>query len=176
MASELAIGPGRMARPMTETERNWVFSTLLLIGCIALFGGLYAAEMQTGRWKESLRLVGHPAETTMRVLGISHFLVALFYTFTSRSMRSSGSRLSLGGMLLLGGVLCWGFAWLRAFSPLVASGFFIGYFLVHDFRDQVFFYFRNKDARPDDRQALAGVLFWSPFLAMSLLGRPPRRW
>lgn len=161
---------GGLSRPVTVTERNWVVAALVLIGSIVLFGGIYVAEMRSGRWNAPLRLVGQPAEAAMRFLGISHFLVALFYTFSSRSMRSYRSLAIFGAMLVLGGLLCGGFAWTRSFSPLLASGLFISYFLVHDFRDQVFFYFTNNDAPgAGDRQALGSVLFWTPFLAVSLL-------
>ena len=165
-----AAAAGPSSRPITETERNWLTAALLVIGSLVCFGILYAIELDLGRWNASLRLVMNPAEAAMRFLGQSHFLVAFLFMVTSAKMRSSRSWLVLAGALAVGGVLCLGYAQVKAWSPVVASILFFGYFVVHDFRDQVFFYFTNGDAPATaDRKGLAALLFRTPFLVLAVL-------
>lgn len=133
-------------RLLTETERNWFLAVALLLGSVGLFAAVYAVEFEAGRWNNALRLVREPAQAAMVYLGISHFLIALLYTATSRRMRSGRAWASFLGRLVLGGGLCAAYAVLLGPAPLLASALFVGYFLVHDFRDQVFFYFANGDA------------------------------
>ena len=106
-------------------------------------------ELDLGRWNPALRLVLNPAETSMRYLGFSHFLVAFLFLSTSKKMRTPRSWLEFSAALAVGAVLCLGYTQVRLWSPAVATILFFLYFLVHDFRDQVFFYFSNGDGSPE---------------------------
>jgi len=151
------------ARPITDTERNWYYSALILTGSIILFGAVYAIEMNQGRWNDHLRLVYQPSETVMRLFGVSHVLIATLYLLTSRRMRSLRSSLVLASTTALGVAVCFSFAGLGGISPRLASTAFFLYFIVHDFRDQVYFYFEHHDAPEQlNRDVVPRLLFWMP--------------
>ena len=155
-------------RRLTETERNWLSAAGILVGSILVFGVLYFVEMSLGRWDSSLRLVLNPAETATRYLGISHFLIAALFMATSRRLRAPRARTGLVLLLAAGVLLCLGYARLKDAYPLLASAFFFSYFLVHELRDEVFFYFVNGDApRDEDARSLRTFLVWTPFLVLS---------
>ncbi len=159
---------GARLRPLTETERNWLFAVLLVIGSVAVFAVGYGVEMDLGRWNSQIRLVLNPSETAMRYVGISHFLVATLYMVTSKRMRTMRPWGSFAGLLAVGALLCGGYTRLKFFSPLLASIFFFAYFLIHEFRDEVFFYFANADTpTARDPKSLREILVWTPFLILS---------
>lgn len=167
-------GPGVAApsgaRSLTLTERNWLLSAGLVVGSLVLFGAIYAVELDLGRWNAALRLVPNPAEASMRYLGVSHFLVAFLFLATSKKMRAPRSWLFFVGALAVGAVLCLGYHRVKLWSPVVATVLFFAYFVVHDFRDQVFFYFTNGDAPPaPDRKGLGDLLVRTPFLVLAIL-------
>jgi len=150
-------------RTLTDTERNWYYSALILTGSLLLFGGVYALEMSQGRWNDHLRLIHKPSETVMRLFGVSHVLIATLYLVTSRRLRSLRSSLILASMAALGVAVCFGFAGLGGLSPRLASVAFFLYFIVHDFRDQVYFYFEHHDAPAQlNRDVVPRLLFWMP--------------
>lgn len=158
----------RVRRPLTVTERSWLGALLILVGSVAAFGSAYALELELGRWNRAIRFVSDPSETPMRYLGISHFLVAFLFIFTSRKMRGFQPWTVFAALFFAGIVVCAGYSRLLAFSPLLAGVVFFGYFLVHDFRDQVFFYFVNGDARESgDSRALAKILVQAPLLVLA---------
>lgn len=165
-----AAAPGTLARPMTETERNYSWSVLILAVSIALFAAIQAFEMDLGRWNANIRLVPEATEAAMRYISLSHILLAFLYIATSKRMRTIKSWGRFTAMLGVGALLCVGYARLDTFNQLLAGFFFFGYFLAHDVRDQVFFYFTNGDAPPPrDRAALTRILVWAPFLAIALV-------
>jgi hypothetical protein len=166
----VATAADRPARALTETERNWLLAALILLGSLVLFGIIYAVELDSGRWNADLRLVMNPAEASMRYLGISHFLVAFLFLTTSKKMRAPRPWLAFAVALGIGTVLCLAYARVKVWSPVVATMLFFGYFVVHDFRDQVFFYFSNGDApAAPDRKGLGALLFRTPFLVLAVL-------
>jgi len=157
-------------RRWTATERNWLRAALIFVSSLALFGGVYALEMDLGRWNRDIRLVRDPAQASMHFLGIAHFLVALLYTATSKRMRTMRAWGRFVLMLALGALLCLGYARLYAASALAAGICFFAYFLVHDLRDQAYFYFSYGEAPPTrDPRGLATVLTWCPFLLTGVL-------
>ncbi len=171
---EASRGLTALRRPLTVTERSWLRAAGILVGSVAIFVAAYAIELDLGRWNRAIRFVSDPSETTMRYLGISHFLVAFLFMSTSKKMRGLRPWAIFAGLLAAGIVICRGYGRLLAFSPLLAGIVFFGYFLVHDFRDQVFFYFANGDApETRDPQALAKILFRAPFLIVGALASGP---
>ena len=158
------------SRPLTETERNWLRTAVIVVGSVLLFAGLYQVEMNMGRWKDSIRFVLDPMESSMRYLSLSHFFVAGVYMFSSRRMKSRRALLEAAGMLALGLLLCAGYARLETASIWIAGLLFFVFFLVHDFRDQVFFYQANGDAPADrDPKKLSRAVFLTPFLLLAVL-------
>src|SRR6266511_4205195 len=153
----------------TATERNWLMSVLLLLVVIAFFGTIYGAEMQAGIWNSDLRLVRDPAQAAMRYIGMSHFLVALFYAATSKRMRNTAARLKFAVTCAAAVAICIAFAKLNAAMPLVAIVAFVGYFMVHDFRDQILFYSLNGDAVRDSPRPTASLLLALPFFIIGVL-------
>lgn len=155
---------------MTHTERNWFRAALLMLGSIGFFAAIRAVELDLGRWNPDIRFVRDPAGAAMVFLGISHFVVALVFTATSRSMRSMRAWIHFAGMLALGVVLCAVYVRVLSASAPLAAALFLIYFLVHDFRDQVFFYFTNRDASSSsDPAALGQLLRWTPLLIVGLV-------
>ena len=171
LPTSLAVESARLPpRALTETERNWLVAAAIVAGSVAFFSLIYALEMDLGRWNADLRLVQSPAEAAMRYLGQSHFLIAFLFLMTSRKMRTPGSWAAFGAALAVGTVLCLGYARVKDWNPAVATMLFFLYFVVHDFRDQVFFYFSNGDAPPTaDRKGLTDLLFRTPFLVLAVL-------
>lgn len=157
-------------RPLTETERNWLSSAAIVTGSVLLFAAIYQVEMSMGRWKDSLRFVLDPMETSMRYLGLSHFFVAIVYMLSSRRMRSSRPWFEFAGLLGVGLLLCAGYGRLEAVSAWIAGLLFFVYFLIHDFRDQVFFYGVNGDApKHEEPKRLFRVLAASPLVLFGVL-------
>lgn len=139
-------------RPRTATEKNWINSLLLVCGSVLVFYAGYLLEMQRGLWNMEIRLVRDPSETAMRLTALSHFVVAILFMSTSRRMKQVRNWMWFFGSAAIGLLLCVGYARLGIINPLFATTLFFGYFLVHDFRDQTFFYVANGDAAGASRR------------------------
>jgi len=159
----------RRWRGLSETERNWARSMVIVAGAIAVFTLFYSLEMESGRWNEHRRLVYEPSESATRFIGIPHFLVALFFVATSRTMRRWKPRLSFLATAPLAVFLCVVYGFLQAWSPVLGGTLFYSVFLLHVFRDEAFFYFCNGDGRGPQR-ALTTIFFWSPVAVIATTG------
>jgi len=149
-----------MAR-LSESERNWARSLAIVAVVLAVFAAVYGEEIRTGRWSERWRLVYEPAETATRYIGLSHFLVALFFVATSRAMRRWKPRLSFLATAPIAVILCIAYGALQAWSPMLGGALFYSVFLLHVFRDEAFFYFANRDGG-EANPPLTAVFFWWP--------------
>jgi hypothetical protein len=160
---EVAAAAGR--RPLTATERNWLWALAIVVGSGLLFGAYRAIEESAGLREKEDRLVWNGWETSMRFLALSHFLVALVFTVSSRRMRTVKGLGWFAGLLAAGVLACVGFSRLGGMdggttTSAMLAVLFYGYFLVHEFRDQAFFYRANGDApkgvdaREDTRSVL----------------------
>ena len=130
-----------------------------------------AIEKGAGLSNKRTRLVWDASETSMRLLALSHFLVALVFMSTSRTMRRARSWAVFLGLAALGAGLCWGFSRLGGIGAPLAAVLFYAYFLVHEFRDQVGFYRMNGDAPPSsDPRALLRDLLAFPALSFAVIG------
>lgn len=156
-------------RTLTATERNWLVSLGVVAGSLLFFAVIYAIEISIGRWNSDIRLVRNPAHAAMRYLGTAHFLVAFFYMLTSQQMRTAAMRARLALGVVLAIALCVVYARLQAILPVAAIAAFVGYFMVHDFRDQVYFFFANGDGPRDGDKRVRSALFGLPLLAVSVL-------
>lgn len=155
-----AVAAVALPRRWTDTERNWLKASALVVGSILLFTLIEAAEQAWGGRYKTERLVYHPVETSMRLLAIPHFLIAILFTVTSRRMRQTRTWATYLLLAAGGALLCWLFREAGGREGLVAKALFMLYFAVHEFRDETFFYVANGDAPPgcDARRLSAEVL------------------
>ena len=150
------------ARPLsTLTERNWLLALGIVIGSSVLFFGVFLLEsLAVGRARPE-RLVWHAVETSMRYLALAHFLVAVLYMTTSRAMRSVRSWMWFFGLAGIGVLLSWAFHLGGALQGALAAALFYAYFMVHDFRDQMFFFHTNRDAPADVEPSNSKPFLWA---------------
>lgn len=128
-------------RPLTTTERNWLTALAIVVGGTLITGLVMLAEKQWGSAAQSSeRLVGNPVESFMRFLALPHFVLAILFMSTSRGMRSARAWVWFVGLTGLGVGLCYAFGHAGGRAIAVPNALFLGYFLVHEFRDQAFFY------------------------------------
>ena len=165
------VAAQRVRRPLTTTERNWLVALAVVVGSGLVFAAVLAIEKSAGLTDKRTRLVRDASETSMRLLALSHFLVALVFMSTSRTMKRARSWAVFLGLAALGAGLCWGFSRLGGIGAPLAAVLFYAYFLVHEFRDQVGFYRANGDAPPaaDPRAVLRDLLAF-PALAFLVIG------
>ncbi len=169
-AGQIAVTASR-PRTLTTTERNWLWALAIVVGSALFFWLLYAAEQRWGHTVREERLVWHAVETSMRYLALSHFLVAILFMTTSRSMRKASSWAWFAGLAMFGTGLSMAFASAGGLEMHVAAALFYTYFLVHEFRDQAFFYRVNGDAPKDaDPDELRKTLWTVPAVVMGLIG------
>jgi hypothetical protein len=162
-------------RPLTPTERNWLWALAIVVGSGLLFGAYRSLEEAAGLRDKEDRLVWNAWETSMRFLALSHFLVALVFTLASKRVRTVAGQAWFAGLLAVGALACLGFGRLggmdsgTSVGALLAVAFY-GYFLVHEFRDQAFFYRVNGDAPkgPDAKEETRSVLM-VPALVFGLI-------
>lgn len=157
-------------RPLTPTERNWLVALAIVVGSVLLFQAIGALESLLGRDPRETRLVWNGSETSMRLLALSHFLVALLFMTTSQRMRRRGSWLWFFGLLGAGALLCEGFSRLGGMAAPLAAVLFYTYFLLHEFRDQAMFYRSNGDAPSSEEPARASRgLYLAPLLGFGVI-------
>jgi hypothetical protein len=171
MEAVQVLPTARAKRPLTTTERNWLWALAIVVGSALVFGAVLALEKSAGFSDKRTRLVWDASETSMRFLALSHFLVALVFTTTSRRMRSPSAWGIFLGLAGLGTLLCVGFARIGGIEAPLAAVLFYAYFLVHEFRDQVGFYRMNGDAPAGgDAQTMLRDLLVFPALAFAVIG------
>lgn len=136
---------------LTRSERNAWASVAILAGCFAVFGAVWALEMEIGRWNREIRLVRSVSETTTRYVAIAHFLLALVFLATARRMRTARPWARVAVLAALAAALCVGWEGLRGRDEYLARLLFFAYFMAHDWRDQIFFCEANGDAPPAAR-------------------------
>ncbi len=166
-AQALALPSGR---PLTVTERNWLRAFWIVVASGVLFWGLHLLEVAAGRTLREEAFVYHPAETPMRMVGLAHFLVAILFMTTSRAMQRPTSWAWLAGLAVLGIALCRLFADAGGVKAAIPKALFFTYFLLHEFRDQAFFYEANGDLKsgPDAKQTRRDLL-GLPLMALGLI-------
>ncbi len=95
----------------------------------------------------------NPAEFSCRVVGFSHYSVGLLFLLTARHMRRASSWAWFVSLLVLGVALCVFFYKFGADKNPVLQMLFFLYFIIHGYRDMVFFY-RPPSAQPDESERL----------------------
>ncbi|MEP6743461.1 MAG: hypothetical protein ABJB61_13265 [bacterium] len=95
----------------------------------------------------------NPAEFSCRVVGLSHYSVGLLFLLTAHRMRRASSLAWFVSLLVLGVMLCVFFYKFGADKNPVLQMLFFLYFIIHGYRDMVFFY-RPLSATPGDIERL----------------------
>jgi hypothetical protein len=152
------------------TVRAWLASLSWALVIVAGFAVVHLVERFVVALPYDMRLVQNPSEFAMRVVGLGHHAVALFFLLTGAALRRPAGRRWLAADVALGLGLCAAFAALGGKAhPLARAGFYL-FFLVHAFRDEVFFYDRYRErvqGRPAGRDASTA---WLQVIAAGVLG------
>jgi len=97
-----------------------------------------------------------PLSFARQVLGIPHFVIAVYFMLTSPRMRDTRNRLWFGGLTLATLGLCGAFWAIGGYGTAVGYIVMIHYFIWHAYRDEGFFYrLHSGPAIPKDEQAQA---------------------
>ena len=92
------------------------------------------------RRPRSYRLLIYPSEIPMRIFGLPHFVIALLFTLSSVRLRETRNRLLFAGLAVVALLLCAIFQRVGAQLNPVAIFLFYAYFVIHQFRDDSYFY------------------------------------
>jgi hypothetical protein len=134
----------RPRRPATVTERNALLALVGTVGVFALFFAVGALERAaTPSADRAARFVREATETATRLLAVAHTLVATLFLATSQKVRSTRGAATLAAppcsRLGFGALAATTTAWPWACCRLL---------LLHDLRDEAWFYGANGDAPP----------------------------
>jgi hypothetical protein len=167
MSVQEAVLPITGRRPWTATEKNWLWGLAIVVALVALFTAVGAMESAGRREK----LVWNASETSTRFLAIAHTIVATSFLLTSKRMRSTRGRSWFAAMTVAGVGACLLYAALGGKHAPLAELLFYAYFLLHEIRDEIFFYKVNGDA-PAGSEPAARVLWATPLLLAGALAFP----
>lgn len=105
---------------------------------IILFVLYWFAE--TYLFQAKRRLVPNPAEFPCRIFGFAHYAVGMMYMLSSKKMRKADGWLWFIGLLMVGILISiFFYSFGGKFNPVMVIFYFL-FFMVHGFRDMVFFY------------------------------------
>lgn len=158
--ASIKAAPGFVGIPFrrSRTIRGFlctVLAMVLLVGGLSLLAPLEQAIFGAAH------LAGRPFASAMQIVGLPHVLIGFLFMATSVKMRNVRSRLAIGAMLLVGALLC-GLFYLAGgpnAHPRLPMAFLAAYFLVHAYRDELFFYQRYGEEKPrTDRRHLPLLL------------------
>ena len=149
----------RPRRPLTVTERN---ALLALAGTLLVFAGFFGLgaleRAVVPSADRAARFVREATETATRLLAVAHTLVATLFLVTSAKVRSARGAATFGGLAVASVLACLGFGALGGREGGVAMGLFAVYFLLHDLRDEAWFYGANGDAPPAEARRAGTAL------------------
>lgn len=164
-------GAAVAAPTMSRTVRYWL-QTVAWTGIgMLLCALLYCVEKYGLQFKERglPRMFFNPAEISMRIFGLPHFIVGLFFMLSARRMRTATGWLWFFGLLAMGLAFAWVFHTFGAHkNPMMLIAFYF-YFLIHGFRDEAFFYKNYGDCPDDDRVRHNRLIFVLQVMLISLL-------
>jgi hypothetical protein len=114
-------------------------------------------------------MFGNPAEISMRIFGLPHFMVGLFFMLTAKRMRTPSGWAWFFGLLAMGIFFAYVFGRCGGHrNPVMLIAFYF-YFLIHGFRDEAFFYRSYGDCPAVDSKQTARVLLLLQVMLISLL-------
>jgi hypothetical protein len=153
--TSLAAALDRLPQGRTATVRQCARSLAWTLGFVGLFALWYLIERYGLAPDKSHRLVQGAALVPMVIIGVPHILIGFLFLATSRRMRSWRSYAMLAGFFAAGVGLCALYALAgghEAANKLPAAAVTI-YFVVHELRDEAFFYRVLGDAPKTARPA-----------------------
>jgi hypothetical protein len=165
-----AEAPALPGRLITEPAvRVWVWSLGVSLLCVLAAVIVQAVEVSFGvrSWN---RLVLLADEFPMRVAGISHYLVALFFLLTGARLRTVTGWMWMGALGVLGAA--WSIAFVAlggARNPLCLGAFFLVFF-GHVVHDEVFFYREHARQSGRDVRDPGHSLAWIQVAWLALQG------
>ncbi|MEK6239434.1 MAG: hypothetical protein N2C14_32350 [Planctomycetales bacterium] len=158
----------RVAITPSRVERSFWRGVLWMTALILVFKGIHFLEREFLLLSGPERFVREPTHAAAYFALLPHFAIALLFALTSLRNRTWGRRGLIAGLFVAGLVLHGLF---QAFSQLIPAPQLLsnmrygstnlvmmilvyGYFLIHDLRDETFFYRQLGDAPPikDERQ------------------------
>lgn len=150
----------------TLTVRRFSYAVLLMAGLTATFALLSLAE---SAYFGRSNAVDSAFGSAMQFTGLPHFIIGFLFMASSRKTQNARSRIQILIGLAIGAGLCW--LYYRAggpdVRPAIPMGFVLIYFLVHEMRDEFFFYRRYGEAGDDEpyagRQVSGLLLSLVPF-------------
>jgi hypothetical protein len=116
---------------------KWCFIPIICFTAVWLFE-IYILE-------SARRFVPNPAEMASRIFGFSHYLVGLMFMMSSRKMRKLKGWLWFIGLLSVSVVISVFFYNFGGKANPVMVIFYFLFFMVHGYRDMVFFYKPSSD-------------------------------
>lgn len=155
----------------SATIRYWRQSLLWTgIGMLACFAAFcvekYGLQLAL---RDLPRVFYNPAEISMRIFGIPHYIVGLLFLLTARRMRTVAGWVWFLALLAIGAVATRTFYLLGAHeNPVLLIAFYF-YFLIHAFRDESFFYQTCGDCPAANPVANKRVLVGLQVILLSLL-------
>jgi hypothetical protein len=145
---------------LATNERNFWRASLLVIGLVLVFeiafwvrANVFPTQGLPAGAKELLPIA---SETAMRYVALPHFIIGFMFMVSAAKNRNGKRRLLIAGLLLLSVLMYLAFRYLQDYVPtdgryydnyFVRTGTnllmlfpIVLYFLVHELRDQAFFY------------------------------------
>lgn len=153
----------------SAAERNFWLGAALTTALVLAFQSIYWIERnELGRTHEN-RFAIDASETAMRYFTIPHIIIGFLFSVTSLRNRSTPRRLITGALLLLGAAFCAIYYRYDHSTPQVTAIAVYAYFLVHEMRDESFFYTLLGDAPPGTSKAQV-VSLSRGLIALSIIG------
>ena len=169
MSTVEGVLPRPYGRPLSATERNWLWGLAIAAGLVALFTlvGWLEGQEQGDR---KARLVWNASETSTRFLAIGHTVVATAFLLTSKRMRGARGWAWFLSLTAAGVASCFAYRFLGGKHAPLAEFLFYTYFLAHEIRDELFFYRVNGDVPAgDDPKTATRGLWLAPLLAYGVI-------
>lgn len=132
-----------------EIVPDWLNVLKWSFAVIAAFTVYHALEKFVLQPAEGF--IYNPAEFSARVVGLSHYTVGLLFLLTAKRMKRVTGWTWFSGLLVIGILLCVLFYDFGADKNPVLQMLFFLYFIIHGYRDMVFFY-RPPSAFPDETE------------------------
>ena len=157
----------------STTFRNWRATLLWTIAAVLFAQIFYPFDRYgfalDGARPRSYRMFIYPSEIPMRVFGIPHFLIALAFTLTSSRMRVRRNWFRFAGLAIASALLCALFLDAGAQRNALAIFLFYAYFIVHQFRDDTYFYEAYGEVPSEARRSHERILTRLRWLSLAVL-------
>lgn len=160
---------------LTVAERNFWIGAALTLGLVLLFQGVFYVEREVWKLTGSQRLVENASEAAMRYFTIPHIIIGFLFSVSAPRNQSRERRRIIGGLLLLGAALCYLYYRLDGYRDPTVAILVYAYFLVHEMRDEAFFYSLLGESPPVSDKARFGRLVYG-LMAVTLGGLAVVAW